>query len=291
MSGEAAAIGCAFFWALSSAMLRGLTVEVPSLALNALRSLVGTLVYALAVLGTGRLARFSDFGVDNLFFLGINLGIGILLGDTAYYSSMRLIGLSRALTIASTYPLLTAVLAGLFLGERFGPATWAGFVLCVTGVVLVARSSLAPAGSGGGHLPARGVTLAIAAAVVWAVGTVALRRGAVGMDPFLVNFLRLGGVTLAAGLWARARGELREVRRLSLSRAAMLVAGAVIGSVFGAMLYITAVQTAGAAKAAVLASIAPLFSVPMSMLAGERVNRELIAGMGAAVAGIVIVLR
>lgn len=272
-------------------MLRGLTTEMPSLALNALRSLVGTLVYAVVVLATGRIANFGDFGADNLFFLGINLGIGILLGDTAYYSSMRLIGLSRALTIASTYPLLTAILAGLFLRERFGTATWVGFVLCVTGVVLVARSGLAPTGSGGHQLPARGLTLAIAAAVLWAVGTVALRRAAGGMDPFLVNFLRLGGVTLAAGTWAHARGELRGVRRLPLNRAALLVAGAVIGSVFGAILYITAVQTAGASKAAVLASIAPLFSVPMSMLAGERVNRKLIAGMVTAVAGIAIVLR
>ncbi|MGI6206928.1 MAG: DMT family transporter [Anaerolineae bacterium] len=291
MSGEAAAIGSAFLWALSSAMLRGLTAEVPSLALNALRSLVGMAAYAVIVTGSGKLPGFGQFGAENLLFLTVNVGVGIVLGDTAYYSSMRQIGLSRAMTIASTYPLLTAILAGLFLGESFGPATWAGFVLCVGGVILVARSGLQPAQSGGGRALARGVWLAVAASALWAVGTVSLRRGSEGMDPFLVNFLRMSGVALVAGLWARARGEFGGIRRLAPSRVALLVAGALIGSVIGTMLYLTAVQTAGASKAAVLASIAPLFSVPMSMLAGEPVNRRLVVGMAAAVAGIVIVLR
>ena len=290
MSGEVAAIGSAFLWALSSAMLRGLTSEVPSLALNALRSVVGVLAYGAVILGTGRLAAFGDLQAGNLLFLTTNLCVGILLGDTIYYSSMRLVGVSRALTLSSIYPLLTAVLAGLFLGETFGPGTYVGFVLCVGGVVLVARSGLGEKGSAATTAGGRGVAFALLAACCWSVGTVALRQGSVDMDPYVVNFLRMGGVTVAAGLWARARGELRSVHRLSWPMVALLVGGALIGSVVGSVLYLTAVQTAGASKAAVLASTAPLFSVPMSLLMGERLNGKLLVGMAAAVAGVVIVV-
>jgi len=63
---------------------------------------------------------------------------------------MRLIGLSRALTIASIYPLLTVVLAGIFLGEVFGPETYVGFVLCVGGAASGARDRMrgSPRGRG-----------------------------------------------------------------------------------------------------------------------------------------------
>lgn len=117
-----------------------------------------------------------------------------------------------------------------------------------------------------------------------------LRQGAEGMDPYIVNFLRMGGVTVAAGLWARGRGEFRSIRQLTWSKVAILVTGAIIGSVVGSVFYLTAVQTAGASKAAVLASTAPLFSVPMSLLTGERLNWKLLAGMAAAISGVVIVL-
>lgn len=123
MSGELSAIASAFLWALSSAMLRGLTSQVPSFALNALRSVVEVVAYGAVILGTGRLTAFGDLTPNSLLFLTVNLSVGILLGDTIYYSSMRLIGLSRALTISSIYPLLTAVLAGIFLGETFRPST------------------------------------------------------------------------------------------------------------------------------------------------------------------------
>lgn len=290
MNGEVSAIGSAFLWALSSAMLRGLTTEVPSLALNALRSVVGVLTYGVVILVDGRLGAFADLRPQNLLFLTINLGVGILLGDTIYYSSMRLVGVSRALTVSSIYPLLTTVLAGLFLGEMFGPETYVGFVLCVGGVILVARSGLGDKDSSTAIAGGRGVAFALMAAVCWSVGTVSLRQGSVDMDPYIVNFMRMGGVALAAGVWARARGEFRSIRRLSMGKVAMLVAGAIIGSVIGSVFYLSAVQTAGASKAAVLASTAPLFSVPMSLLTGERMNAKLLGGMAAAIAGVVIVV-
>ena len=86
------------------------------------------------------------------------------------------------------------------------------------------------------------------------------------------------------------RGEFRAVRRLSWSRVAILVIGAITGSVVGSVFYLTGVQMAGASKASVLNSTAPLFSVPMSLLTGEKLNWKLLAGMAAAISGVVIVL-
>lgn len=290
MSGEVAAIGCAFFWALSAAIVRGVAVETPSMLVNALRSVASAGLYIIVIVTTGRLALYQELTPRDLLFLGMNLSVGIVLGDTAYYASMRAIGLSRALTISSTYPLLTAVLAGLFLGEVFGWRTWLGFVLCVTGIIVVARSGVRTGDAARGEQMRRGVAFALAAAGAWAVGTIALRIGSLGLDPVMVNSLRISGVAVVAGAWAGARGEWRHMRRFGRRQWLPLIVSGLTGSVIGATLYLLAVQRAGAPKAAVLASLAPLFSVPMSALVGETVSRRLIVGVVVAVAGVMLVV-
>jgi drug/metabolite transporter (DMT)-like permease len=290
VSGELAAIGCAFCWALSTAIVRNVAVEMPSLLLNGLRSLVGTVTYLLIVVVTGRLALYGSLEPRQLLFIGLNLGVSIVLGDTAYYASMGRIGFSRALTLSSIYPLLTALLAGPLLGESFTWHTWVGFVFCVAGIVLVARSSVKAGDPAPSAAMQRGIALGLAAAVAWAFGTIALRTGSQGLDPFIVNSVRLGGVAVFAGSWARARGEATNLRRFTRRQWLPLLASGLIGSVVGATLYLVAVQHAGASKAAVLASLAPLFSVPMALIAGEAVNARLLLGIGVTVVGVALVV-
>jgi drug/metabolite transporter, DME family len=271
-------------------ILRSLALRCPAMLLNSLRSLVATGGYIAVILLTGRVALYARIRPSDLVYLGINLGISIMLGDAAYYASMRLIGVSRALTVSSVYPLLTAIIAGPLLGEVFGWRTWAGFVLCVGGVLLVSRSGVRTGDPAPARRMQRGVFLGLASACAWAVGTVALRRGSLGLDPFVVNSIRLSGVAVFAGIWAGARHELGHVRRFGRRGWAELVASGLIGAVVGATLYLTAVQRAGASKAAVLAALAPLFSVPMAALAGEPVNRRLIAGIAVTVGGVALVV-
>ncbi|MHB0878309.1 MAG: DMT family transporter [Anaerolineae bacterium] len=290
MSGEAAAIGCAFCWALSTAMVRNVAVDMPSMLLNGLRSLVGTATYVLIVLLTGRLALYAQLEPRQLLFIGVNLGVSIVLGDTAYYASMGRIGFSRALTLSSIYPLITALLAGPLLGESFTWHTWVGYVFCFAGIILVARSAVKPGDPAPTRAMQRGIAFGLLAAVAWAIGTIALRTGSTGLDPFVVNSIRLGGVAVLAGSWARARGEFRNLRRFSRRHWIPLFASGLIGSVAGATLYLVAVQNAGASKAAVLASLAPLFSVPMALIAGESVNAKLLLGIAVTVVGVALVV-
>jgi len=290
VSGEAAAIGCAVCWALSSTILRRATEDMPSILLNALRSLIATVLYLVLIVVSGQLAAYAGLTLHDLLFIGINLAFGIVIGDTAYYSAMRLIGVSRALTISSTYPLLAALLAGVVLDERFTYRTWLGFLLCIVGVIMVARAGVRSGDPAPASRARKGALLALASALMWAMGTVALRIGSLGLEATIVNSVRLGGVAIVAGSWSVARGEFRHFGKLGRRQLLPVVMAALIGSFVGATLYLTAVQKAGASKAAVLASTAPLFSVPMTRLAGEPVNGRLVAAMIVAVAGVMLVV-
>lgn len=290
MSGELAAIACAFCWALSTAIVRNLAAEMPALMLNGMRSLVGTLAYVLIIIASGNLSLYARLQPEQWFYIGINFAVSLALGDTANYAAIGRIGFSRALTIASIYPLLTALMAGPLLGESFTWRTWIGFVLCVAGVVLVSRSTV----KSGDPAPTRamqwGIGLSLIAALAWSIGTIALRRGSEGLNTSIVNSIRLGGVAVLAGVWAGGRGELGAVRRMGRRQWLPLLSSALVGSVIGATLYLMAVQRAGASKAAVLASLAPLFSVPMAVIAGESVNLKLVAGVVTTVAGVALVV-
>lgn len=290
MSGEAAALGCAFFWALSSALIRELTQVMPSLSLNAARSALGAVLNILAVLAFPRVILVQGAYWRNLGLLLINLSIGIVIGDSLYYSSMRLIGVARALTISSVYPLLTAMFSSVLLGEYLEPKGWAGFILCIGGVILVTRSASPQGQPAASKQALRGAALAVGAALCWSIGTVALRLGSVGLTPFLVNSFRLTGVAIIASLLAAGRREMISLRALNGRSVLLLLGSAVTGSLAGASLYVRAVQLAGAGKAALLASTAPLFSVPFALAGGERVNAQLLTGMVVAICGMALVL-
>ncbi|MDR1875403.1 MAG: DMT family transporter [Synergistaceae bacterium] len=72
--------------------------------------------------------------------LGAGLGAGILslvVGTWCYTFGITLIPMSVATPIAASCPLITALLACAFAGERLRPVQWLGIVFVVAGAVMV----------------------------------------------------------------------------------------------------------------------------------------------------------
>jgi drug/metabolite transporter, DME family len=129
--------------------------------------------------------------------------LGMAVGDTLYLRSMHAIGVSRALPIATTYPIPTAVLSLVVLGEAVSWRTFAGTLLVISGVYLVAlrdvrRAARSAVGSGDadGRAFARGVLFAVGAALCWAVAPILLRPALDQVDPVLANAIRLPAACL-----------------------------------------------------------------------------------------------
>jgi drug/metabolite transporter (DMT)-like permease len=67
--------------------------------------------------------------------------------------------------------------------------------------------------------------------------------------------------------------------------------GGILGMGLGGLLYIAAVQDAGAGKAAILSATSPLFALPLAMLfLAERVTPRLMAGTLVSIVGISLVV-
>ncbi len=292
MIGDLLGLGSAFTWALVSVLLRSLQSRTNALSLNAFRSLVAAVLAMAVVIGTGRLELLDDFSRPSLFFLVISVLVGMGIGDTLYFHSLRLVGIVRGLLLSNSYPIFAALMASVLLGERVTPGLLLGTLLVVSGVGLVMvpnKALLLKSEVGPGKNMRLGILLALLSGLCWALATVLVRIGVQQTDGLTATTVRLMAATIALLLGtgvSRSGFQLREYWGTQLAGA---VAAGMI-TLLTSLTFLLSVQFVGAAKAATLTATAPLFGAPMSLLMGERMTWQIAAGCIISVAGIWLVV-
>jgi drug/metabolite transporter (DMT)-like permease len=150
-------------WASAFVAIRHLGHDVSPGALSLGRLVIGGLVLSVLVL-RGRPARLTRTDVLLLVVCGVSwFGIyNIALND-----SERRIDAATAAMLVQVGPIVVALLAALFLGERLTSWLLAGIAVAFAGVVVIGLAMRADGGS-----DVSGVLLALLAAVTYAVGVV-----------------------------------------------------------------------------------------------------------------------
>jgi uncharacterized membrane protein len=217
----------------------------------------------------------------------------LVVGDTLYFRSMDLAGVSWAMPVASVNPLWAVLLAAAFLGE---PLSWTlvlGAGLVIAGVVLVSRSAMPEVVDRvvDPENRRRGILLALLVSVLWAAGQVALKPATAGMHSVVANSVRQPmGMLILLGLTLR-QGRWRALRKLDRRSWAVIGIASLVGTGVGSLFFVLAIQLAGAGRTAVLTSTAPLLAIPFSMLwLRERPTRWTLAGTLLTTTGIVLVV-
>jgi len=181
------------------------------------------------------------------------------------------------------------VLVSLLLGERPGPPALAGILLGVGSIVLVSQQTAAGTGAGAPdrskwRLPA-GVGIALVSGV--AIGlfflSLAQTRPEAGLWPILVS--RAVSATLFGAGAAAGRESLRLPGVLLLT----LACGAMDMSANA--LYLLAARVGPLSVVVTLASLYPASTVLLArVVLGERLNGRQVAGVGCALAAIVLIV-
>ena len=285
--GAVCALASAFTWAVTSLLVRTVSPPLSSVAVSAVRALLGGGLLLVWVLVTGGFERLAAIGETNFLLLAISIVVAIALGDVMFFESARFLGLARAMTVSMVYPLMSAGFAAIFLGEPLSPRVGAGSVVTLTGLVLIVRSR------DGEQVReerlAVGLAAAFIAAVAWAASLLVLKPAMGTLDPVTAQSVRLplAALVLFATPWGW--GTPRQVLgadRSTLWRVALL--GIVTAG--SSVLFVTSVKWADVAVAAVLSSTAPLFALPLGLIfLGERVTRSALAGTALAVTGVALI--
>jgi drug/metabolite transporter (DMT)-like permease len=292
MLGELSALISAFTWALTSVLLRQLQFRTNALSLNALRSLFAAVTALGAVAVTGRMGYMDDFPPTALFYLATSVLVGMGIGDTLYFRSLKLVGTAKGLLLSNAYPLFTAMIAVLVLHEPLTLGLLLGTTFVIAGVVMVlipGRALVADKGPAVGKGERMGLVLALLAALCWAVATSLVKVGAQDVDGLSATTVRLivaAAALLVVGALSPTGLQLRQYRGRHLT--GTLAAGVV--TTLCSVTFLLAIQFTGAAKTATLTSTAPLFGVPMSLLTGEKLTWQIVLGSIISVAGIWMVV-
>ena len=192
MSGELIALLSALLWAMASVLLTVGAKRLPVVPLNLVRCVVSTSFFWALLPFYGGLDALAAIPPDQWLWLVVSVLGLLVVGDTLYFRSMDLAGVSWAMPVASISPLWAVLLAAWFVDE---PLTWTlllGTVLVIAGVILLSRTAGQSSGGRAIEPAARraGLLLALLVSVLWAVGQVALKPATAGIHSVVANSVR-----------------------------------------------------------------------------------------------------
>ena len=281
----------AFIWATTSLAIKAQADRINPLSFNAFRMFVGA-IFTFALLPFfGGLSAIAQVPSHAAILLAISSVIGIAVGDALYFWSMTKIGAARALPISGTYPLFTWAIAVPLLGEQITTSALIGTAFVVIGVYL-----LSPGNGTSVHTDARterwGMLAAVAAAALWAVATTLLK---IGMQEsphvIVVNAIRLPVAAVVGILVTQWQGGAAMWNGYNRKNLPQLIALAMYSTGIGMIVWTLTVDYAGAARAALLNTTAPLIGAPLAVIfLHERVTPKVAVGTLLAVWGVWMIL-
>ena len=282
--GALAALGSAVAWAVTSLLARSLMSELGSVGVNAIRSTIGGVLLIAWVLATAGAGVFTVISASAWLLLGLSIVTAIALGDTVFFESTRAIGVGRAMTISTTYPLGAAVIAAAFLNEPVTVPIAVGSLVTMAGLVLI----VAPWAE---RAPEErfwfGVGAAAIASLAWAVSTVLVKPPLAEMGPVTAQAIRLPIASMVLWLTPWARPVPRTFAKSSRAVQIRIVILGAITSVSSVM-FVAGVKHAGVAVASVLSSTAPMFAIPLAVIfLDERITLRAFLGIVLTLAGII----
>jgi len=274
-------VALAAMWGLSFIFVRVLAPALGVVPTVASRVLIGGLVLVAYCRLTG-----VDQGLARHWRQYFVIGVVNSTLPFLFYAFAALhIPASYSVILNATTPLLTALLAVPWLGERLGVAKIGGLLAGVAGVALVARAGpVSP-----GPLFAAAVAACLGATTCYAVSGIYMKKYARGAKP------------LAIAAWSQVFAGVVLLPALPYAWPTAPLTPAIVGNVLGLavvcssvayVLYYRLIADVGPTRALTVAYLMPAFGMVWgALLLGETITLPMLAGCALIIAGTLAVLR
>ena len=197
----------AIAWGLNWPAVKTMLTIIPPFSARALGLGLGVLLLAALAL-LRRTALWPQRGAWPAVLIGGVLTVAAFNICTAF--AQLTTSTSRAAVLTFTMPLMSAALAWWLLGDRPDRRSLLALALGALGVLMLAvpvLQALAATASGASRAPLWGLLLPLAAALAWALGTVATKRWPPPGDRIVLTAWQLGIGAAVAAVAALAAGE------------------------------------------------------------------------------------
>jgi len=262
----------AFFWGTNFVLAGPILADLSPLWAAALRFLLGAaLMMALALMRRENLIALVRRHAVAYLLLG---AMGIAAFNLFFFHAMQSTSADDAALIMATNPLLTTLLASIFLGERPSARHWIALPAALAGVaIVITQGQLSKLGS---LQVAQGDLLMLGADLSWAVYNVLGRR-------FMPKGAPLGntawvmtvgaGLLLCAALFSGAPIQALGVKA-SLAMLVMTLGGTVLAYLF----WTIGIEHLGAARTAIFLNLVPVSAMLVAATLGTLPTMAQLAG-------------
>ncbi len=283
--GGIAALSSAFCWAVSAVLFQQAGQQISAAAMNLFKGVVAIVCIGLLLIPFG----LADVSGDAFLLLAASGLVGICLGDTLYFMTIKRLGSRLTLLIGSLIPVATALIAITMLGENIGINAAAGLLLTIVGVtyVLWERSVVKAEFTQWRAGLAFGVLFVLANAL----GIILTKVGVKDIPALDATLIRTLWAVSGLVLWGLlSRSLLSWVKPLQNSKLrTRLLFASVIGAFLGAWLSVAALKYTHAAVAVALNSTSPLFVLPLAMvMLKEQLTWRAVSGAFVAIMGVAV---
>ena len=271
-----------FIWSSAFIAVKISLQSSPPLFLMASRFLVaGTVLLVFAGMRGHRMPpRARDWWP--LALLGL-LNFGLYLGLTAV--ALQHLSAGMGAVLASTNPLMLAMLAPWVLGERVGVMKIAGIVTSFAGVVWMMRSRL-----GADNQPGA-MVLVVVSIMCLVAGTLLFKRMRLDYDLLVLNgtqLLAAGLFLIVPSLFVEPLGDVRLSASFLVSQAYLVA----VVSWIGMAIWFWLLRAGDATRASAWFFLNPVLGLLLgALLLGEPLRPQDFAGAAAVAAGIYLVQR
>ncbi len=291
--GQIAALATAFCWSLTAIFFSYSGRLVGSQVVNRTR-----LLFAMLFLITTHLVLMGklfpiDAGPQRWGWLALSSILGLVLGDTFLFRAYVLVGPRLSMLMMSMAPILSAVLAWLFLGELLSRNELIGISLTVAAIAWVATERRSAQSVVEDKRYWSGLFMAFLGALGQASGLVSAKIGMDGNYPTISAtviriFVALVVLWFIAGLRREIIPTVQEWKNRQVFLA--MIAGTIVGPFLGIWLSLVAVQLAPVGVAATLMALPPVILIPLGyFIYNERISRRSILGTVFAFAGVALI--
>jgi len=210
-AGEVFSLTCALAWATAVIFFRISSVQVSPVSINLFKNTLSLPLIAATLAVMGRLDAVGGISHGDLLSLGMSSIVGLVIGDTLLFMSLRRIGASLPFLLSCLYSPLVVLGAWLFLGESLPKVALIGGAAITCGIALVSTDRLGmPEGTTRRDL-ALGIIFGAAAPSCFAAGVILLKDPLIRIDSITATLVRNGIATLLLALYMVTAGRKREV--------------------------------------------------------------------------------
>lgn len=284
--GQTAILGLAalsaLFWGANFNLAGLVLADMAPMAAAAGRFVLAAVIMVAVVAVRGELTATLDIARRHGVRLALVGIVGIAGFNLLFFDAMRTTSAVNGALIMATNPLLTALLAALFLGERMPRRQVAAMPLALAGVSMVILGGRAA----GGHLSfGFGDVEMLGADLAWAAYNV-LARKMIPTGPQMAN----ATVVMISGATVLTLAALLDGVPFTMPgpvAGAALVAMSTLGAVLAYLFWNMAIARLGAGRTALFLNLVPVFAASIATLGGAPPNQAQLAGGGVVIAAVI----